>query len=270
MRVEFSGVYQKTSVAMGMLVLAEATRLARRGELARAEALLLPLVEQEVWSPGSLDLLAKIRAQQGRLTEGRSLWARALEKEPENPDLKRAFELSGSPEAGKPRLWRLAVLGSAGLVLLFCFFAAFFAILGPRGGVVEPQRGAQIEESGKDEVLVASVESALKRCEDIAQLPLAVVQENGVVRIRGEVPNLYARYLVEKVVRSVPGVKLLDLSELRVAGIYMVRPGDSLWAIAGRLYGDPSFWEVLAKENGLGCPYVLHPGQKLKVPLPGA
>lgn len=58
--------------------------LARKGELSQAASLLAPLVNDSEASLDSLDLLAKIYAQQGRTVEAQSLWLRAVQKDPSN------------------------------------------------------------------------------------------------------------------------------------------------------------------------------------------
>ena len=47
---------------------------------------------------------------------------------------------------------------------------------------------------------------------------------------------------------------------------YVVRQGDTLSAIAGRMYGDPALWRPLAESNDLDDPLALSPGQVLLVP----
>jgi nucleoid-associated protein YgaU len=47
-----------------------------------------------------------------------------------------------------------------------------------------------------------------------------------------------------------------------------VRPGETLWVIAGDLFGDPHLWPVLYRANRdqIKDPSKLYPGQKLAVP----
>jgi hypothetical protein len=46
----------------------------------------------------------------------------------------------------------------------------------------------------------------------------------------------------------------------------VVRRGDSLWSLARRQWGKGSAWVSLARANGLGPPWVLVPGSRLRLP----
>jgi LysM repeat protein len=48
--------------------------------------------------------------------------------------------------------------------------------------------------------------------------------------------------------------------------VYVVKSGDSLYAIAGSQLKNASRWPEIASLNGLRAPYTIFPGQKLKVP----
>jgi nucleoid-associated protein YgaU len=50
-------------------------------------------------------------------------------------------------------------------------------------------------------------------------------------------------------------------------GAYVVRPGDSLFAIAQRMYGDGRLWPALFAANAdqIGNPNLIFPGQVLRV-----
>lgn len=47
-------------------------------------------------------------------------------------------------------------------------------------------------------------------------------------------------------------------------GNYTVQRGDTLWGIAGKVYGDHFLWETLAAINGIEEPFTLYAGQVLK------
>jgi hypothetical protein len=46
----------------------------------------------------------------------------------------------------------------------------------------------------------------------------------------------------------------------------LVRRGDSLWSLAKRQSGKGSAWPGLARANGLGAPWILTPGERLRLP----
>ena len=48
---------------------------------------------------------------------------------------------------------------------------------------------------------------------------------------------------------------------------YEVERGDTLWSIAGKLWGDPSLFRLIAEENQLENPSVLRTGMVLRVPV---
>ena len=51
---------------------------------------------------------------------------------------------------------------------------------------------------------------------------------------------------------------------------YVVEAGESCWSIAGRLFGDPTRYDILHRYNDLGpMPHLLVPGQVLMVPAEG-
>lgn len=49
---------------------------------------------------------------------------------------------------------------------------------------------------------------------------------------------------------------------------YRVRPGDTLWAIAGSFCGNPRDWIDLARASHLADPSVLYAGEVLKIACP--
>jgi nucleoid-associated protein YgaU len=53
------------------------------------------------------------------------------------------------------------------------------------------------------------------------------------------------------------------------SGTYVVQPGDSLSAIARKIYGQLDRWNDLASANNIPSPYVIHPGDELKFNVQG-
>jgi nucleoid-associated protein YgaU len=47
---------------------------------------------------------------------------------------------------------------------------------------------------------------------------------------------------------------------------YVIKEGDSLWAIAAREYGDPAFWRPIADENRIENPRLLEIGKEISIP----
>jgi tetratricopeptide (TPR) repeat protein len=78
---------------------ARATELAQSKRFLEAEAALMPNGEIPD-NPRDLDLLARIAAQQDRLSDARRLWEVALQKDPHNPEyddcLQRLTDLQGA------------------------------------------------------------------------------------------------------------------------------------------------------------------------------
>lgn len=82
---------------LGRLHLASATALAWGGDLGGAEAQVRRVADLAA-SPPALDLLARIRAQQGRLAEAEALWTTASQLEPDNATYRTAL--------GRARAWQ--------------------------------------------------------------------------------------------------------------------------------------------------------------------
>src|SRR5438105_13854934 len=77
--------WEETSLALTVQVsLARATDLARAGKYDEAETVLAGAVGESGSHPAALDLLARIRAQQGRLIEAQALWGQASRLDPSN------------------------------------------------------------------------------------------------------------------------------------------------------------------------------------------
>lgn len=51
--------------------------------------------------------------------------------------------------------------------------------------------------------------------------------------------------------------------------VHVVKEGESLWSIAESVAGDASLWPALFRANRdqIGDPSVLHPGQRLAIPV---
>jgi nucleoid-associated protein YgaU len=64
------------------------------------------------------------------------------------------------------------------------------------------------------------------------------------------------------------GVVIASSSPAFGERFHVVKPGDTLWQIAGEFAGDPHLWPVLYRANRdqIKDPSVLHPGQRLTIP----
>ena len=64
-------------------------------------------------------------------------------------------------------------------------------------------------------------------------------------------------------------LSLLVSPSARAERVHVVKPGESLWSIAESVAGDATLWPVLFRANRdqIGDPSVLHPGQRLAIPV---
>jgi outer membrane protein OmpA-like peptidoglycan-associated protein len=97
------------------LALARAARLARAGRYDDADAALWE-VRKDAPSPAVLDLMACIRAQQGRFGEAESLWREALTADPGNTAYRAGLDRLERLQRGRTGLRLAAILVSAGLI----------------------------------------------------------------------------------------------------------------------------------------------------------
>ncbi|HEX8556978.1 MAG TPA: tetratricopeptide repeat protein [Pyrinomonadaceae bacterium] len=95
---------------------ARAAELARAGRYAEAEEVLSAGGGGAGDGPATLDLLARIRAQQGRLAEAEKLWERAARLDPANPAYARGLRRAASPRRGWGRPLTLLPLVACGLL----------------------------------------------------------------------------------------------------------------------------------------------------------
>jgi hypothetical protein len=62
-------------------------------------------------------------------------------------------------------------------------------------------------------------------------------------------------------------VKELDLLSADLTKSWLVKQGDTLWAIAAKEYGSPADWRLIADANRIDNPRLLNPGQELVIPV---
>lgn len=95
------------------------------------------------------------------------------------------------------------------------------------------------------------------------------------VRTRQQV-SLVMRELVEDTLLNTLSPALtrrtatISENSLAFPRTYTVKPGDTIGAIAARIYGKEALWHTLAKANGIRDPNGITVGQVLKVPSPSS
>lgn len=116
-----SGAHDNQSAIHSDLIniLQRAAVLARKGDLSLAENLLTPLIEGNNLRIETMDLLAKIYAQQGRIDQAQALWLKASQREPSNLHFLAALRLCAYYK--KPRIQQFILLHS-GLVFALCLW----------------------------------------------------------------------------------------------------------------------------------------------------
>lgn len=260
------------------LLVSQAAALARQGRLSEAEDLLLPLVHPQATGTAVLDLLAKIKAQQNQLGEAGRLWDQALKQDPDNAHYINAVQRCQTGKtSGKERLQGKGARLFAGIVLALILatpavnnvqthkqFHAMQNELAVIKGYAESANASRDAEED-DAELLANVSAALQD-NVFADGRIVITERRGTVLVRGAVPDLNFRYKLEQAIRSIPGVDIVDVSELTLSDIYEVKPGDSLYLISKFIYGTPERWQEIAEKNGLSPPYLLYSGQILKIP----
>ena len=123
------------------VALAEATRLARAGNYSAAEELLADLVAANPPNLAALDLLARVRAQQGALLEAETLWRKLLQLDPHHPGASAGVQ--GLRRRARASTWRAPLLTLVtGLALLLgavALFSRFDLRLGRRDADLRAQ-----------------------------------------------------------------------------------------------------------------------------------
>ncbi|MEH1129114.1 hypothetical protein [Micromonospora sp. CPCC 206061] len=118
-----------TALRTGLAV-SRAAAIARRGDLDAAAVLLTDLPDDD---PAVLDLLARIRGQQGRWPEADQHWARVLELDPANATAARGRAVIAAILAGKRRqrpIGQAVVLATAGSTLAVLLAAGVVVLPG--------------------------------------------------------------------------------------------------------------------------------------------
>ncbi len=124
--------------------LSQATVLARAGRYSDAEILLSQLTGEEGTSIPALDLLARIRAQQGRLLDAEGLWRQAWQLDPANE----AFKAGLDRIAGMQRqpLWIVFLLPlTVGLLVVLAVVLLAWQVKREMEALRSPMRDRPVE-----------------------------------------------------------------------------------------------------------------------------
>jgi len=98
----------------------QARNLAKEGNYAEAQTILVNLLRTSS-NPLVMDLLARVYAQQGLITEARKMWEKALAIDPKNPDFSKglAFVTSKQEKISETRFTTKRLLVLFGVIALF-------------------------------------------------------------------------------------------------------------------------------------------------------
>jgi flagellar motor protein MotB len=95
---------------LDQMVLARATELARAGRYGEAEKVLSADGAETEYAPAALDLLARMRAQQGYLADAEKLWTRAAQLDPSNIAYLSALRRAAALQQSSSRRWVVVVI----------------------------------------------------------------------------------------------------------------------------------------------------------------
>jgi flagellar motor protein MotB len=148
--------------------ISEATELAREGAYDRAESLLRPLVERPDSPISSLDLFARVCAQQGRLGEAARWWQKVLDRDPGNASAQAALTRANAMQRRPVWLqtvWPMLV----GVAVLLCI-TLVLTWQSRRQNAANAQLQQQLTELAKAEAATGrqQVESVLAQVEAIS------------------------------------------------------------------------------------------------------
>jgi type VI secretion system protein ImpK len=159
------------------VLLSKATELARAGYYTEAESSLSEMIQGKIQKPAFLDLLARIRAQQGKLLDAKSLWTQASRLDPTNEAYKAGLErierVQSRPlwvawlRTNFPLFIRLAVV-------IGIFFAGFFM----RGNILN------FNQSSKGEVAKIAVKRDVPPDLKVTVPGISVVTEMNEIKVR--------------------------------------------------------------------------------------
>lgn len=162
--------------------LARATDLACAGHLDESEKILAEILREGEQAPKVLDLLARIRARQGRISEAESIWRNALASDPTSEAYKSA--LARIAQIQTPRKLRPVVpVVFAGVLAAFLLLAAAYAFRGEGSYTQKPGNGTKNAPTIQPSPVKASNEN---------NLPLRIDVRSG--RVNNDIDGLTIRF----------------------------------------------------------------------------
>ncbi len=142
---------------LGRSLLPKAAELARSGKYLEAECLLQHLIQEGSELPSVFDLLARIRAQQGRLLEAQSYWADAIRLSSAKEFYRTALKRIERLQTGPPWLGRIRPL-SIGLGLLISF-SLIIAVILPFFGKLKASASTIVSRNASTTTLISPAKS---------------------------------------------------------------------------------------------------------------
>jgi nucleoid-associated protein YgaU len=270
---------ESLSQLINRIIYSSAIRFVREGDLVEAERY-LALTPDPRPAEHTL-LLGKVLAQQGKYREAIAEWQKVLAADPGNRDAADAVTtaegLLRNPAAHPAQVFRRRLVCAGQITLLVALVASVFvnvrqahvargleAELGAaRQEVLLAQSGLQADQS-----LSQTITGRLNADSRMAGFAIDVRCDGGNASCSGDVPSLYVKELIGVAVRSVGGVRLADVTAIRVTHSYTTRPGDYLSSVAERVYGDASRWRDVysANKDRIADPDILDPSTVLRIP----
>lgn len=246
------------------VVLSQATRLARDGRLAEAEQLLAGRAHSPDAPAVVLDLLAKLHAQQGRLSEARELWTRALRADPGNPAMAAALAKATAAKGHVP--WLPAVGVVVPILLVLIVVGGVAAVLSYR---------MSVQQSDTDERLADIVSQTEGLSGDIQRLGDALASaeaarglqadllEGSIESLRANIEDALRRQAVTGQETGLGEGQSVTEADESPTCEYRVKDGDTLDSIAADHGVDP--WTVARANLIVDLNHILT-GQLLIIP----
>jgi nucleoid-associated protein YgaU len=249
-------------------------KLAEKGHLDSAVEKLMTAVTLDPGSTAAYEALANLYLQKGQYNEAIIKYEIALERDPENEDIKKAkteAEIAKKASERSPsRLKRLLVVVP---VASFLFGLVVIPLVRYIGGKKEPL---------PDYVALANnIKFSISNEPALSDLDLNVIPTDTGIAISGKVPSDIHRKLISEIARNTAASGSVDTRNLLVAAppveteekqvylLYTVKPGEGLIPIALKFFGDRTKWKSIyeANKDTMPVPHKIRAGQVILIPL---